>query len=208
MFRELCGDTTLKNVILVTNMWGEVPQDIGEAREEELATEFFKPALDKGARLARHHNTMHSAHDIIRSVMENRPAALRIQHELVEEGKDIVDTAAGETINKELNEVKRRHQAELNDVQREMTEALEKKEEEIRNTLNKEMKKKLEAQADQMREELADEASRLRDQINKTEMDSKTMSARYEEEKRKMEGEIGKLRHQWDTRPQGGCLIM
>jgi hypothetical protein len=35
MFRELCGDSTLKNVILVTNMWGDVPQDVGEAREEE-----------------------------------------------------------------------------------------------------------------------------------------------------------------------------
>jgi len=46
MFRELCGDSTLKNVILVTNMWGDVSGSVGEARERELAREFFKPVLE------------------------------------------------------------------------------------------------------------------------------------------------------------------
>ena len=201
MFRELCGDATLKNVIFVTNMWGEVSQNIGEAREEELTTEFFKPALEKGARLARHHNTMQSAHDIIRSVMKNRPAALRIQHELIEEGKDIADTAAGETINRELNEQKRRHQAELNEMQEEMTKALEKKEEDIKNALDKDVKKLLEAQREEMRKELADEKRELEEKIKRAEDESKTMTARYEEE-------VGRLQHQWNTRPQGGCIII
>jgi len=44
MFREFCGDATLKNVILVTNMWGEVTQDVGEARERELTTNFSSPS--------------------------------------------------------------------------------------------------------------------------------------------------------------------
>ena len=42
MFRELCGDSSLKNVILVTNMWGEVSEAVGETREQELTTNFFK----------------------------------------------------------------------------------------------------------------------------------------------------------------------
>jgi hypothetical protein len=29
MFRELCGDKTLKNVILMTNMWGRVTRQVG-----------------------------------------------------------------------------------------------------------------------------------------------------------------------------------
>ena len=49
IFRELCGETNLKNVVLVTNMWGEVPHEVGKAREKELASVFLKPALDKGA---------------------------------------------------------------------------------------------------------------------------------------------------------------
>jgi hypothetical protein len=39
MFHELCGNSTLHNVAIVTNMWGEVTQEVGEAREYELATE-------------------------------------------------------------------------------------------------------------------------------------------------------------------------
>ena len=85
---------------------------MGEDREGELTTKFFKPVLDKGAQLVRHYNTPQSAHDIIRRIMRNQPAALQIQRELVGEGKDIIDTTASEAINKELNKQIRHHQAE------------------------------------------------------------------------------------------------
>ncbi|KAF9647084.1 hypothetical protein BDM02DRAFT_3065838, partial [Thelephora ganbajun] len=120
MFRELCGDSTLKNVILVTNMWGMVTKAAGEARERGLTTKFFKPVLDEGAQLVRHHNTVESAHDIIRRILKNHPITLQIQRELVDEGKGITDTSAGEVINKEINEQIRRHQAKLEAVQKEM----------------------------------------------------------------------------------------
>jgi len=177
MFRELCGDSTLKNVILVTNMWGEVPQDVGEAREEELATNFFKPVLDKGAQLARHYDTIRSAHDIVRRIMRNRPAALQIQRELVDEGKDIIDTAAGEAINKELNEQIRRHQAELRVVQEEMMKALNDKDEETR-------------------QELEEETRKIQEQIDRVKTDSESMASRYEVEKREMEEAMRQIQEQ------------
>ena len=168
MFRELCGDSTLKNVILVSNMWGEVTQDVGEAREQELITDFFKPALDKEAQLARHYNTAKSAHDIIRRIMKNQPIALQIQRELVDEHKDIIDTAAGEVVNKELNEQIRRHQAELKAVQEEMKQALKDKDEETREELEKETRK-------------------LQEQIDNVRKASEGMELKYQEEKRRME---------------------
>ena len=39
MFRKLCGDETLRNVALVTNMWSEVTSERGAARERELRTD-------------------------------------------------------------------------------------------------------------------------------------------------------------------------
>jgi len=81
--RQLCGDSTLKNLIIVTNMWEKVIWDSDEACEKELITNCFKSALDKGAQLARHHNTAHCAHDIIRCIMKNRPIAPQIRRELV-----------------------------------------------------------------------------------------------------------------------------
>ena len=116
MFRDLCGDTTLKNVVLVNNRWDEVSREIGEVRESELRNRFFKPVLDMGAQMVRHHNTAQSSHDIIRKIVANRPVALQIQQELVDEGKHITDTAAGGAINLEFDGLIRRHQAELKEV--------------------------------------------------------------------------------------------
>jgi len=177
MFRELCGDSTLKNVILVTNMWGEVPQDVGEARENELTTNYFKPALGKGAQLARHHNTAQSAQDIIRRIMKNQPIALQIQRELVDEGKNIIDTAAGEAVNKELNEQIRRHQTELKAVQEEMRKALKEKDEETR-------------------QELEEETRKLQDQMNKIRVDSEGMASNYQQEKTRMEETMRQMQEQ------------
>lgn len=177
MFRELCGDSTLKNVVLVTNMWGKVSQDVGEARENELSTKFFKQVLDNGAQLVRHYNTTQSAHDIIRRIMKNRPVALQIQRELVEEGKDIINTSAGEAINKELNELIRRHQAELKEVREEMMQALRDKDE-------------------QTKIELEAETRRLQEQMDKMKLDSETMVSSYLEEKKRMEEAIKQMQEQ------------
>jgi len=174
MFRELCGDTTLKNVVLVTNMWGEVSRDIGESRENELSSNFFKPVLDKGAQMVRHHNTAQSAHEIIRRIMMNRPVVLQIQRELVDEHKDIVDTAAGEAVNRELNEQIRRHQAELKVVQEEMMQALKEKDEETR-------------------QELEEETRKLQEQMEKIKKDSEGMASNYSAEKERMEAKMKEM---------------
>ena len=75
MFRKLCGDSTLQNVVIVTNMWGQVDPEVGEAREFELMNRdiLFKPILDKGAQIARNENTVTSAQKIIRLVLNNHP---------------------------------------------------------------------------------------------------------------------------------------
>ena len=78
IFRELCGASTLKNVVIVTNMWGAVTLEAGAARERGLASDeaFFKPALDKGAQMMRHDHTVDSAQTIIRYFLDNSPVVL------------------------------------------------------------------------------------------------------------------------------------
>ncbi|KAF4577055.1 hypothetical protein EYR36_005042 [Pleurotus pulmonarius] len=137
MFRELCGDTALQNVVIVTNMWGEVSPDVGEAREEQLKSReiFFKPALDKGAQIKRHDNTSASAEAIIRCIAFNAPLVLCIQRELVDEEKDVVETAAGAELGRELHEQALRYQAERRRLQDELDEALAQQDEEAREEL-------------------------------------------------------------------------
>jgi DNA repair exonuclease SbcCD ATPase subunit len=177
MFRQLCGDSTLKNVVLVTNMWGKVEQGVGEAREQELANVYFKPALDKNAQLARHHNTMQSSHDIIRRIMKNNPTPLRIQEELVDEGKDIKDTAAGEAVNEELNRLIKHHEAETKALREEMRQALKEKDEETR-------------------KELEEETRKIREQMNKMRKESEAMSSKYNEERKKMEETMKRMQEE------------
>ncbi|GJE95427.1 Ras-like GTPase domain-containing protein [Phanerochaete sordida] len=125
MFRSLCGDSTLANVVVVTNMWSEVSAEKGAAREHELATDgaLFKPVLDKGAAMARHANTLASAQAILGRLVANVPLPLQIQRELVEEHKALEQTAASEELKtQEMREAQRRQEAELQR-QREAAEA-------------------------------------------------------------------------------------
>ena len=174
MLCQLCGDEASKNVVLVTNMWGEVSSEVGQDRESKLSDKFFKPVLDKGAKMARHYNTIQSTHDIIRMMMVNNPVVLQIQRELVDQHKDIGNTAAGIAINQELNEQMRRHRDELKGVEEEIKQALKEKDEETR-------------------EELEEERKRLQEQMDKAKKDSEMMASEYAAEKERMEEKVKEI---------------
>jgi energy-coupling factor transporter ATP-binding protein EcfA2 len=185
MFRKLCGDESLKNVVLVTNMWGQVDPEIGNAREEQLRTDelLFKPVFDKGAMMMRHDNTVESAEAILRHLVNKRPRALRIQRELVDEGKDIMDTSAGVELDRELAEMAKKHKEELAEVMNDMEEALATKDmetkkelEEVRESLLKNIQN-----IENDRERLSKEYERDRQQAEEK---LRTMEADLEEEKR------------------------
>ncbi|CAL1707967.1 unnamed protein product [Somion occarium] len=107
MFRKLCGDDTLSSVIIVTNMWGEIREEVGVQRERELATEdiLFKPVLDKDAKMMRHYNTLESARAIMQQFVNKEIVMLKIQEEMVTEGEhDIQSTAASAELEDELED--------------------------------------------------------------------------------------------------------
>jgi hypothetical protein len=176
MFRKLCGDSTLQNVVIVTNMWGEVSTEVGEAREAELIREdiFFKPVLDKGAQMARHENTVPSAERIVRLIIDNHPLPLRIQRELVEEGKDISETSAGEELNRELNAQIKKHQQEMLVLKEEMQQAMKDKDEETRR-------------------ELEIETQKMQREISRFENDAKRLASDYKSEKERLEARLTEM---------------
>ena len=118
LLRELCGEETLKSVVLMTNMWGRVTPEQGDARERQLRGEYFKPAIDNGAQLCRHDNTLESAREILRKIVRNKPDALRLQIEMVHEGKSLKETAAGAVLRDEI-------QVEIRAVKEEMKAVVE-----------------------------------------------------------------------------------
>ncbi|KZP07744.1 P-loop containing nucleoside triphosphate hydrolase protein [Athelia psychrophila] len=153
MFRKLCGDDSLKNVALVTNMWSEVDP---------------APVLDKHAQLLRHDGTLATAQAIVAQIVDNHPMALRIQEELVDEHKDISETAAGTELNRELAEQARKHKEELKLIREEMQVAIKERDEETR-------------------QELEAEAKKLKAEMQRVQTDSQKLAANYNEEKARLE---------------------
>jgi len=187
VFRELCGEKTFKNVVIVTNMWGNVDPELGEAREHELATKFFKPVLDKGARMRRHDGTRDSALTILRHLVDNEAVALTIQQEIVEEHKGFADTAAGVVLSRALKEQADRHDEELRDLRAEMELAMRAKDEETRKELQEELENKreelvrIQRDVQGMTENFASEKVRLEARITEMETTNRCHVERLQE---------------------------
>ncbi|KAF4571526.1 hypothetical protein EYR36_008866 [Pleurotus pulmonarius] len=176
MFRKLCGVATLRNVVLVSNMWGQVSPQLGEAREAELASDpaFFKPVLDKGAQFMRHNNTLDGAKNILGRIIQNHPIPLCIQTELVDEGRTVVDTTAGAELGRELREQEERHKEEIRQIQNEISEAIRLKDEET----------KLELQA---------RTSELQVEIQRVHGDAQDMATKYNQEASKLQQQMKEM---------------
>ncbi|KAL4077614.1 hypothetical protein J3A83DRAFT_1632104 [Scleroderma citrinum] len=122
MFWKLCGKDSMKNVVIVTTMWDMVTQGDGLRREEELKSsdELFKPLLDEGATIARHHRTPKSAANVIDYILGKNATIPQIVHEIVEQGKELKDTAAGTELHNEIQALLKQHSEEMETLKAEM----------------------------------------------------------------------------------------
>ncbi|KIJ93992.1 hypothetical protein K443DRAFT_684115 [Laccaria amethystina LaAM-08-1] len=97
IFEQLCGSDALKNVILTTTFWDQVNTDIGLEREAQLKSKFWAGMIAQGCRVARlNPRKRETAWEIINMFdsTASRQNVLKIQIEVVDEGKAIHDTSA------------------------------------------------------------------------------------------------------------------
>jgi hypothetical protein len=172
MFRELCGLDALKNIILVTTFWSDTEQLTGERREEELATKeaFWGGMLERGSRMARFTDKA-SGQDILRSLVDLPPKPLKIQKELVEDDKALVDTGAGQIVNDELIRLEAKHKEDMVQLQVDMDEAMQLKDAELQQVLREQEAKleqkmdKVQRQQEQLRADRRAEARRMQSEF-------------------------------------------
>jgi hypothetical protein len=151
MFRNLCGEDALENVIVVTTRWDDVPEkdrETMEKRENELMKtpgKFFQPLIAAGGQFLRHDNTEGSARRIVEMFLKNNPIALQIQIEM-HSGKTLEETAAGSELAAELKKLMDKHSKEMKDLKEEMVVAVAEKDEAL--------KKELEAERSKMQKEI------------------------------------------------------
>ncbi|KAG9121369.1 hypothetical protein FRC07_002698 [Ceratobasidium sp. 392] len=128
IFRELCGQKTLANVLIVTNMWSDPPVEIQLKREQQLQDDprYFQPAIKAGAQLVRRlRKDAASAHDIIRMLLDKNPVVMQVQRELVDNRQGFFSTGAAQVLGRELVEMEKRHQEEIAQVKEELRQAKE-----------------------------------------------------------------------------------
>ncbi|ENH67312.1 hypothetical protein FOC1_g10007087 [Fusarium oxysporum f. sp. cubense race 1] len=120
MFQKLCGKDSLMNVILVTTMWEDGYEAIGERREQELIANggFWGTLVEEGAQINRHNNTRSSAMSLLRTIAKNNRVTISIQKKMVSEHKDLNEKEAGIGLNSDILLAEQR-------VMKEVSEALE-----------------------------------------------------------------------------------
>ena len=162
MFRELCGENPLKNVILVTTGWGTAAAagrlDQATQNERQLRTEpqFWENMIKRGSDIKKFEDTRKSALDIIFSLVDRDPVVLKIQEELVDENKNLVDTSAGHVVNEEIKKLEEKYRAELQELAQQMEEAQARQDKELQEVLA-DSKKEL--------ERLREDARRAQDEL-------------------------------------------
>ena len=117
IFKKICGDTALKNVLLVSNRWNEVDEVIGAARENQLRDDFWAFMLSNGSTMARFYGDRDSAIGIASQLISRQSIILELQRELVEEGKTLERTVAGAFVHEDVSEMRARYEQELGDLE-------------------------------------------------------------------------------------------
>lgn len=127
MFQKLCGSSSLPSVVLATTMWENIKEEDGVAREAQLKTrpDFWGNMVLQGSHVFRHTDNKHSAMNIINYVLDQRKTTvLEIQRQMVDEGKNLDETSAGQELERELLQQRELFERRLKEAERDMQEAI------------------------------------------------------------------------------------
>jgi ribosome-associated translation inhibitor RaiA len=100
MFKKLCGENALRNIILMTTMWDEVDEETGAQREKELKGKYWNTMIEQKSKTARYLGTSDSAWDIVDHFLQssNERCAVLLQREMVDMERQLRETKAGQTL--------------------------------------------------------------------------------------------------------------
>ena len=109
LFTRLCGDESLKNVMLLTTKW-DTPAKFSQSHEEELTTNFWASMIKLGcpkpkrigAIVDEASSIVDPISQVIAPMLKYEPTWLQIQRELGT-GKDLIGTLDGQYLNEELS---------------------------------------------------------------------------------------------------------
>ncbi|ERF76640.1 hypothetical protein EPUS_04460 [Endocarpon pusillum Z07020] len=173
MFKSLCGDEALSKVVLATTFWGNVNSSTGMVREKEFEkSEYWGKMIQKGSKVLRQDDGRASARLIIEYLVKKRtPAsagvALDIQIQMVDEGKSLDQTGAGQEMNAQILAMRKEYENKIATLRADLRVAIERKD------------KKWKAQ-------IEDERRRTKTKLENAEKDRMKLQADNEELKKRI----------------------
>lgn len=197
MFKELCGDNPLRNVIFTTSGWGHArltgEYDKAVSHEKQLCEtpQFWRNLIKRNARVARFEDSVESAHSIIRTLVDQTPITLQIQKELVEENRDLIDTKAATMLNEELRSLEEKYKNEIAEIERDKLQAIQDKDREIQESLET-------SRAEIMK--LRDDARRAQDELRYKARNDSRVAEGLRMELQDMRGHMERLREDQERR--------
>ncbi|KAG9251956.1 P-loop containing nucleoside triphosphate hydrolase protein [Emericellopsis atlantica] len=222
ILQKICGDRGMASVVLATTMWQVLDKDrergidIGDRRERELQQpEFWGVMIDRGSRMARHDGSFESARRIIDSLVKpiqssdpsppGGACVLDIQEEMVDQEKNLDETAAGQFVQSGMLEARRRFETELAEYKESMELALQEKDVETFELLRREKEKAetLIAQRDADSQKLNVSLEQL---AREKDAQYEALANAFEEKQRQRQGEtadgtaaVSRLQHELST---------
>ena len=126
MFKKLCGQDALRNVILATTMWDKVSEEDGAKREGQLieTPEFWGWMKDRGSTVLRHAGDRDSAMRLIQFFIDKTRVTLDLQDQMVDKGRSLDQTAAGKELQQEFIKQKKKFDEEMRKVQLDLEQAM------------------------------------------------------------------------------------
>ena len=100
---ELCGEGAMSNVVLVSTRYRRTLSSMG-SELQTLTKEYFKPALEMGAK-ASFIGLFRGEDPTLKMFSTKRPVVLKIQRELIDEGRDFRQTTAGTELKRKMGEL-------------------------------------------------------------------------------------------------------
>ncbi|CAE6472296.1 unnamed protein product, partial [Rhizoctonia solani] len=201
ILRGLCGQDTLSNVLIVTNMWSDPPtaKEIHNEKQLRENPKFFQPAIAAGARMVRRpQKDSNSAHDIIRMLLDKPPVVMKIQRQIVDERTGFYATDAAMVLGEELAQMEQRHLQEIEEVKEELRLAKEQNNTQAQSELREFLEQaiaestRLSKEIQSLREGFEEERLKWEDRVSAAEI------AQWEAERkqREMTSELENLRSQ------------
>lgn len=127
VFRALCGDDNLGNVILATTMWSKVSASEGREREANLVNDFWRIMIDQGSTVERvsKHQDRQQDKVLVERLLPKHTVVLQLQQEM-SEGRKLADTTVGSLIFERLTKRVTELEKELELTQAESKRAIKK----------------------------------------------------------------------------------